>query len=47
MNSDDRNWRTRTFISLSHRNYRNFFFSQAVSLTGTWMQSVAMAWLVL
>ena len=47
MNSDDRNWRTRTFISLSHRNYRKFFFSQAVSLTGTWMQSVAMAWLVL
>ncbi len=47
MSSDDRNWRTRTFISLSHRNYRKFFFSQAVSLTGTWMQSVAMAWLVL
>ncbi len=41
------NWRTRTFASLSHDNYRTFFFSQAVSLAGTWMQSVAMAWLVL
>ena len=26
------NWRTRTFASLSHDNYRTFFFSQAVSL---------------
>lgn len=40
------NWRTRTFASLSRGNYRKFFFSQAVSLTGTWMQSVATAWLV-
>jgi MFS family permease len=28
-------------------NYRKFFTGQAVSLAGTWMQSVAMAWLVL
>ena len=30
-----------------HRNYRLFFGSQLVSLIGTWMQSVAQAWLVL
>jgi predicted MFS family arabinose efflux permease len=30
-----------------HRDYRVFFAGQAVSLVGTWMQSVAQAWLVL
>lgn len=30
-----------------HRNYRLFFGSQMVSLVGTWMQTVAQAWLVL
>src|ERR1041385_6778435 len=29
-----------------HRNYRLFFSGQLVSLMGTWMQSVAQAWLV-
>jgi MFS family permease len=29
-----------------HRNYRLFFAGQLVSLTGTWMQSVAESWLV-
>lgn len=29
-----------------HRNYRLFFGGQLVSLSGTWMQSVAQAWLV-
>jgi MFS family permease len=37
----------RTFRSLHVRNYRLYFFGQIVSLTGTWMQSVAQAWLVL
>lgn len=38
----------RTFVSLRrHRNYRLFFSGQVVSLCGTWMQTVAMAWLVL
>ena len=32
--------------SLRHRNFRLFFFGQGVSLIGTWMQSVAMPWLV-
>jgi MFS family permease len=32
--------------SLRHRNLRLFFAGQAVSLVGSWMQSVAQAWLV-
>jgi MFS family permease len=36
----------RTFASLRHRNYRLFFIGQITSVTGTWMQNVAMAWLV-
>jgi len=40
--------RTRTFRSLRrHRNYRIFFVGQVVSLAGTWMQNIALAWLVL
>ena len=37
----------RTFASLRHRNYRLFFVGQTISVTGAWMQNVAMAWLVL
>lgn len=33
--------------ALRHRNYRLFFIGQLISLTGTWMQSVAQGWLVL
>jgi len=36
----------RTFRSLSVRNYRLWFIGQIVSLSGTWMQAVAQAWLV-
>ena len=37
----------RTFRSLRrHRNYRLFFTGQVVSLAGSWMQNVALAWLV-
>ena len=32
--------------SLAHRNFRLYFLGQAVSLIGTWMQQVALAWLV-
>jgi MFS family permease len=35
------------FGALRHQNFRLFFFGQAVSLTGTWMQTVAQGWLVL
>lgn len=38
---------TRTFRSLGRRNYRLYFFGQIVSVTGTWVQSVAQIWLVL
>ena len=37
----------RTFASLGHRNYRLYFLGQVVSVTGTWMQNIAMAWLIL
>lgn len=36
-----------TFRALRNRNYRLFYFSQLVSLSGTWMQSISQAWLVL
>ena len=32
--------------ALHYRNYRLFFIGQSVSLIGTWMQQVAMSWLV-
>lgn len=38
--------RVPTFRSMGHRNYRLFFFGQIFSLIGTWMQSIAMSWLV-
>jgi MFS family permease len=34
------------FRALRYRNYRLFFSGQLISLIGTWMQSVAQAWLV-
>ena len=37
----------RMFSSLRVPNYRLFFAGQVVSLSGTWMQGVAQAWLVL
>lgn len=30
-----------------HRNYRLFWFGQLISVTGTWMQTLAQSWLVL
>lgn len=37
----------KTFAALRHRNFRLFWLGQFVSLTGTWMQSIAQSWLVL
>jgi MFS family permease len=37
----------RTFSSLKVRNYRLYFAGQAISMCGTWMQTVGQAWLVL
>ena len=40
--------RGRTFASLRrHYNYRLYFSGQFLSQIGTWLQSAAMAWLVL
>ena len=36
-----------TFSSLRVRNYRLFFYGQTVSVSGTWMQTVAQGWLIL
>jgi MFS family permease len=36
-----------SFASLRNRNYRRFFGGQALSLIGSWMQTVAQSWLVL
>ena len=32
--------------ALRHRNYQLFFFGQGLSLIGTWMQGIALGWLV-
>ncbi len=36
----------RTFRSLRHRDYRLYFVGQAVSFTGSWVQSTALLWSV-
>lgn len=35
-----------TFRALRHKNYQLFFSGQCISLVGTWMQQIAMSWLV-
>lgn len=42
-----KNFLNRTFASLAIRNYRLYFFGQSISMSGTWMQTVAQGWLVL
>jgi len=37
----------RSFEALQVRNFRLYFFGQLVSISGTWMQSLAQGWLVL
>lgn len=34
------------FRSLQHKEFRVFYFGQLISITGTWMQNMAQAWLV-
>jgi MFS family permease len=36
-----------TFASLRIRSFRLYFIGQSISITGTWMQKLAQAWLVL
>ena len=38
---------SRTFAALKVRNFRLYFIGQLISVSGTWMQSVAQGWLVL
>ncbi|HEU0163967.1 MAG TPA: MFS transporter [Thermomicrobiales bacterium] len=47
MSSAFRDYRTRTFASLSLYNYRLFFIGQCISQSGTWMQTIAQGLLVL
>ena len=37
---------SQVFASLKNRNFRLYFGGQCVSLVGTWMQQIAMSWLV-
>jgi MFS family permease len=37
----------RAFSSLRHRNFRLYWFGQMISLSGSYMQSIGQAWLVL
>jgi len=39
--------RRQTFAALANPNYRLYVSGQAVSLVGTWMQSIAQSWLIL
>src|ERR1700675_4325489 len=36
----------RMFRSIQNRNFRLYFFGQLISVLGSWLQSVAQAWLV-
>lgn len=38
---------TNSLRAFKHRNYRLFYMGQSASLIGTWMQTIAQAWLVL
>jgi len=40
-------WRVKTFRALRHADYRRYWFSQLLSLVGSWMQSTAQSYLVL
>ncbi len=41
-----RRWLASTFRALRHRHFRLFWVGQWVSVTGTWMQTMAQSWLV-
>jgi MFS family permease len=42
-----RSFSSKTFAALRVRNFRLYFVGQLVSVSGTWMQSVAQGWLIL
>ncbi len=39
-------WLKLIFRSLNHRNYQYYFWGQCISLMGTWIQNIALGWLV-
>ncbi|MBE0467886.1 MAG: MFS transporter, partial [Candidatus Desulforudis sp.] len=39
--------KARPLAALRHRNFRLYWLGQSVSLVGTWIQNVALSWLVL
>ena len=41
-----RSVRSRTFAALEHPDFRRYYFGQAISLAGTWLQGAAVRWLV-
>lgn len=43
----EKGWFPRPLRAFNERNYRLFFSGQLISLTGTWLQQVALGWLVL
>ncbi|MGH7697725.1 MAG: MFS transporter [Candidatus Dormibacteria bacterium] len=47
MTVSPRGFATRTFQALGNRNYRLFFAGQLISLSGSWLQTTAQAWLIL
>jgi len=46
MNKKIKNNLKSTFRALKHRNYLLFFFGQGISLVGTWIQQIAISWLI-
>jgi MFS family permease len=45
LSKTSRHWRVDTFRALRHRNYRLYFCGQFISVTGSWAQNAALAWL--
>lgn len=43
---DNRTALSQIWVSLKTRNFRLYFYGMCVSLIGTWMQQIAMSWLV-
>ena len=44
--SEEAGWPTGTYAAFRAPDYRRFFLGQAVSLPGTWMQTIAQTWLI-
>ncbi|MBX7255232.1 MAG: MFS transporter [Candidatus Hydrogenedentes bacterium] len=46
LNKTHPHWSVRALRALRYRDFRLFFVGQTISLVGTWMQIIAMSWLV-